>query len=84
MLNVSPNPAKNYFVINFKDVSQQKINAVLYDVNGKALWSSGLINANALNGKHVNTSQFAKGIFYLKLMNENGASIGATKIVIAK
>ncbi len=84
LLNVSPNPAKNYFVINFKDVSQQKINAVLYDVNGKALWSSGLINANALNGKHVNTSQFAKGIFYLKLMNENGASIGATKIVIAK
>ncbi len=83
LLNASPNPAKNFFVINFKDDTRQKIYASLHDVNGKTVWSSGLINANTLNGKQVNVSQFAKGVFYLKLINENGELIGSTKIVIA-
>ena len=82
-LIVSPNPAKNYFVINYKNDVQQKINAVLYDANGKTVWSSGLINAQSLNGKQVNTSQFAKGVFYLKLINENGELIASAKIVVA-
>ena len=83
-LTVSPNPAKNFFVINYKDDAQQKINATLYNATGKAIWSSGLINTSDLNGKQVNASQFAKGIFYLKVTSEKGKTLGAVKVVIAK
>jgi len=83
-LIVSPNPAKSFFVINYKDNTHQKLNATLYNATGKAVWNSGLIKANALDGKKVNVSQFAKGVFYLKLINEQGELIGSTKIVIAQ
>ncbi len=82
-VGVSPNPATSFFIIHYNSSTQQKVSASVYDANGKAIWSSGLINTTALNGKQVNASQFAKGVFYLKLINENGELIGATKIVIA-
>jgi predicted secreted protein len=83
-LAVSPNPATNYFVIHFNTNSQTKVNASVYSAEGRAVWTSGLINANALNGKQVNVSQFAKGVFYLKIINEQGELIGSAKIVITK
>ncbi len=33
---VSPNPATSYFIIHYNSNSMQRINATLYDVNGKA------------------------------------------------
>ena len=83
LITVSPNPASSYFVIHFNTNAQNKINAAVYNVNGKAVWTSGLINANALNGKQVNVSQFAKGVYYLKLINEHGELIGSTKVIVA-
>lgn len=83
-LTASPNPAKNSFKIFFTSATNYKVSATLYDVNGKNVWSSGLINANDLNGKQVNVSQFAKGIFYLKLTNNENDLISSTKVVIAK
>ncbi len=81
---ISPNPATSFFVIHYNDNTPSKVNASVYDANGKAIWSSGLISANALNGKQVNVSQFAKGVFYLKIINENGELVGNAKIVVAK
>ncbi len=83
LITVSPNPASSYFIIHFNLNEQNKINAAVYNANGKAAWTSGLINANALNGKQVNVNQFAKGIYYLKLMNEQGELMGSTKIIVA-
>lgn len=82
-LIVSPNPAKNYFVINFKDQIQEKVNAILYNVNGKAVWNSGLVNASSLNNKTTNTTSLARGVYYLKLIDENGRIISAAKVIIA-
>ncbi len=83
LVTVAPNPAASYFVIHFNTNAQNKVNASVYNANGKAIWSSGLINANTLNGKQVNARQFAKGVFYLKITSEQGELIGSTKIIIA-
>lgn len=80
----TPNPAKNYFIINYKTDGQQKLNAMLYNINGKAVWNSGLINAFALNGKKVQTSIFVSGIYYLKITNADGTLAASRKIIVAK
>lgn len=81
-ISVSPNPAKNFFIINYKNSAQQKINATLYDINGKAVWSSGTMNTSSLNNEIVTTTLFARGIYYLKLTDEKEELIGSKKIVI--
>ena len=35
---VSPNPATSFFTIHYNSSIQQKVNAQLFDVNGKAVW----------------------------------------------
>ena len=81
---VTPNPAASYFVIRYKGDFANKANATLYDMKGIAVWTSGLINADALNNKTVNASQFSNGVFYLKITDEQGKIIGITKIIVAK
>lgn len=82
-LVISPNPVKNSFKIQFNTMSlYNRLNAMLYDANGKAVWSSGLISSESLNGKQVNVSRFAKGVYYLKIITENGIIKGSTKIII--
>jgi hypothetical protein len=81
-LTISPNPAKNVFVIHYKNNVQQKVSATLYNENGKAVWNSGIINESSLNNKIVNATSLAKGVYYLKLMEENGKVIGNTRIVL--
>jgi len=39
---------------------------VSYSADGKAVWTSGLINANALNGKQANASHLQKVFSILK------------------
>ncbi len=84
LLSVSPNPATSFFVIHYNSKTQEKVNGILYNANGRTIWASGLINANALNDKQVNVNQFTKGVYYLKIINEKGELIGNTKIIIAK
>ena len=60
---VSPNPANSFFTIHYNNSLQQKVNAQLFDVNGKTVWSSGLISGESLNGKQVHVSQFCKRCF---------------------
>ncbi len=83
-IGVAPNPVSSYFIIHYKNVAQNKINASLYDANGKAVWNSGLLDANALDGKKVNTTAFAKGVFFLKVINENGNVDGTVKVIISQ
>ena len=53
-------------------------------MNGKAVWSSGLINADALNGKKVMVNQFGSGLYYLKITNDKGLPLGVAKVSITK
>ncbi|HYK45976.1 MAG TPA: T9SS type A sorting domain-containing protein, partial [Parafilimonas sp.] len=83
-ITVLPNPAVNYFVIKYFASVHEKVTATLIDVNGKAVWNSGLIDGVSLDGRRVRVDQFAKGIFYLKIINENGELMATAKLVIAK
>ena len=84
IISIAPNPATSYFIINYKNNVQQKISAQLFDFNGKAVWSSGLTNTDALNGKKVTVSEFRSGLYYLKLMDAKGAIINTAKVSITK
>jgi hypothetical protein len=83
-VSVSPNPATNFFVIHYNNDAKEKVSASLYDMNGKLIWNSGTMNADALNGKQVSVSQFGSGLYYLKLTNDKNVLIGGAKIVINK
>ena len=84
LINVSPNPASSYFTIHCNNLSKANVNATLYDMNGKPVWTSGAINANALNGKQVIVSQFGSGFYYLKITDDKGAVVGVAKVSITK
>lgn len=83
-ITVSPNPTTNYFIINFNSNLQQKLNTQLFDVNGKAVWNSGLINAESLNNKHVNVNQLGSGLYYLKIINDKSELLGVAKVLITR
>jgi len=84
IISVAPNPAVSYFTIHYNSSIKDKLVAALYDVNGKAVWTSGSINADALNGKKVIVSQFGNGVYYLKIINDKGMQLGTAKLVINK
>jgi hypothetical protein len=79
-----PNPAINYFTIQYNTDKQETGNAVLLDMNGRVVWSSGRINLSLLNGKKVNTGQLLSGNFYLRIINEDEELIASAKVVITK
>ncbi len=81
---VAPNPATNYFTIKYKAAVKGKVTATLFGANGKPVWTSGALNAEALNNKQVNVSQFAGGSYFLKITDGNGNDAGTTKIFIVK
>ncbi|MBV9960965.1 MAG: T9SS type A sorting domain-containing protein, partial [Parafilimonas sp.] len=83
-VSVAPNPANSYFIIHYNITSQQKLTATLFDMNGKAVWSSGTINTDALNGKQVMVNQFGSGLYYLKITNNMGAVVGDAKVSITR
>ena len=81
---ITPNPASSYFTIHYNTSIKDKLNATLFDVNGKAVWTSGALTADALNGKQVNVNQFGSGLYYLKITDSKGLEIANTKVAITK
>ncbi len=83
-ISVFPNPASNFFTIRYNSSKEVKVNAVLYNLNGKAVWASGATNASALNGSKVVVNTFASGLYYLKIMDEKGVIQSVTKVSVIK
>lgn len=77
-------PIHRVFTIRYRNFLKEQVSATLYNPAGKAVCTSGLINAEALNGKQVLVNQFAGGLYYLKIVNSNGVVVGNMKIVVAK
>ncbi len=83
-LMVSPNPASSYFTIHYNTAVKDKLIATLYDENAKPVWTSGALNADALNGKQVMVNQFGSGLYYLRITNSQGTDVQTTKVSITR
>jgi hypothetical protein len=81
---ISPNPASSYFTIYYSTTAKDKLIATLYDENGKPVWTSGALSADALKGKQVMVSQFGSGLYYLRITNSPGADVQTAKVSIAR
>jgi len=83
-VSTTPNPATNRFVVRYQNHTKEKVSATLYNAGGKAIWTSGVIPADALNGKQITADQFASGLYFLKITNEKGDMVGNTRVSIVK
>ncbi|MEO8711292.1 MAG: T9SS type A sorting domain-containing protein, partial [Parafilimonas sp.] len=84
IISIAPNPAISYFIIHYNTSAKSNVIANLYDVNGKAVWTSGTTTADVLNGKRVMVNQFGSGLYYLKIVDAQGAVLGTIKVAITK
>jgi len=53
-------------------------------MNGKAVWTSGTMNGVALNGKLVMVNQLDNGLYYLKIINNEGVVKATAKVSITR
>lgn len=83
-LTVAPNPASSFFTIRYNSNVKDKLTATLFNMNGKAVWTSGAINAEALNNRQVNVSQLAGGLYYLRIIDAKGNIAGDIKVAVTK
>jgi hypothetical protein len=83
-LLITPNPASSYFIIHFNATKKDNWIATLYDENAKPVWTSGALNADALNGRQVLVSQFGSGLYYLRITNPQGVDVQTIKVAITK
>lgn len=79
-LSVFPNPATNNINLNFNVKQNQTIGIELFDVRGKKVYESNIGAVQGSVSQSINTTEFAKGIYTLKIASENG--VENKKIVI--
>lgn len=73
-LNVFPNPASDFFHINFNLKEEQRIEVLLFDLNGK-LVDELLTGETCIPGKHskiLNAQHIAPGVYFLRINGTMG------------
>ena len=78
-VRVYPNPVSNELTINIKGKEQQ-LALTLTNANGQVVYSETLTNLTADFKKKLTMTQFAKGVYFLKLFNNNGEYV--EKVVV--
>lgn len=69
---VFPNPAKNKFTLEYESPVAENIAVTLYDINGKILSTETWTVAPQINGKNIDISAYASGIYFIRLQSQNG------------
>lgn len=64
-VNCFPNPSNEFVIVNIEEITGPATFTV-YDITGKAL-----INSKFDNGKKINTSAFAPGLYIIKVSDQN-------------
>jgi PQQ-dependent dehydrogenase (s-GDH family) len=77
--SVIPNPATSNAKLNFNTVKESFVNLQIFDPHGRMVQQ---IN-NILNNHILNISDFANGLYFLKINNENNKESETKKLIIA-
>jgi hypothetical protein len=72
-LIISPNPVSEKMTVNISGTENQ-FYLFIYDVSGKPVFSKFLSNIPPSFDYELNASRFPGGIYYLRIVNEHGAS----------
>ncbi|MCI5059273.1 MAG: T9SS type A sorting domain-containing protein [Flavobacteriales bacterium] len=76
-IKVFPNPMSDFCVIQSQDIINGSV--VLYDSFGRILMEQSVVNSEQLT---ISRNHLPSGVYYLKLSNEKGQTLGVRKIVI--
>jgi hypothetical protein len=75
-----PNPTSDNVTISFNNVATGNYNLTIEDVKGQKVVNEVIAVNNINSTKEVNTSQFEKGVYFVRLVN--GSTIVTKKLVV--
>jgi len=75
-----PNPTRDNVTISFNNVETGNYNLTIEDVKGQKVVNEVITVSNSNSTKKVNTSQFEKGVYFVRLIN--GSTIVTKKLVV--
>jgi hypothetical protein len=75
-----PNPTRDNVTISFNNVETGNYNLTIEDVKGQKVVNEVIAVKNSNSTKKVNTSQFEKGVYFVRLIN--GSTIVTKKLVV--
>lgn len=78
-ITVYPNPAQDILNISI-DGSGSNMTFNIYDINGRSLYQESLANVPNEYVKRIDVSRFVKGVYFIKLMDNQ--SLFITKLII--
>jgi outer membrane protein assembly factor BamB len=79
--SVTPNPAKDHAEIIYYTGSATSDQAMLYDVDGKKVWSAA--TSGSAGSIHMDISAFATGMYFVRF-TADGTALLNTKLVIVR
>jgi len=71
-INIFPNPANGYTNLSYNGYTTEKINISISDLNGKPVKEMSAGTSPGENNIPINTSGFAPGIYFIKVIDEQG------------
>ena len=74
-ISVSPNPVEDETHVVLYNTKQALANCTLMDITGKTIWHMQKQFAQGLNNFKLNMNNFSKGIYLLKINDENGTVV---------
>jgi len=77
-INIYPNPAKDYIVVDLMNFNKETAKLSLYNIYGQVVYSTGKINVY----KRIDISSFLPGVYFLKLYNDLKEELIVEKIII--
>lgn len=78
-LNVYPNPSEGIFSMEIDGFDGERLAIQVFDLQGKLLHEENINNPEDFVYKELDITHLAKGTYFIKVLNENGAM---TKMVV--
>lgn len=73
-LKVYPNPANDQFTISFNSMQNEDFGIALYSITGQKVYAEDLSQFVGAYSRDINTTQFAKGVYVLRINSSKGTT----------